>query len=59
MSEETKQAIELYERLLESQQKVIESLTNVIHHPFILVQDEKGKVTKEINLLEEFRKGLS
>ena len=57
MSEETKNVVELYERLLEEQQKVIEGLVRIIKNPCIIVTDEKGKVIKTINQLEYFREG--
>lgn len=57
MNEETKKVVELYERLLEEQQKVVEGLVRIIKNPCIVVTDEKGKVIKTINQLDYFREG--
>lgn len=55
---ETDKTIELYERLIEQQNIVIEKLTNIIKNPYIVITDEKGKITQTINQLEYFRRGL-
>ena len=57
MNEETKKVVELYERLLEEQQKVVEGLVRIIKNQCIVVTDEKGKVIKTINQLDYFREG--
>lgn len=55
---EQDKVIALYERLIEEQNKVIETLTNIIKNPYIVITDEKGKITQTINQLEHFRRGL-
>lgn len=55
---EQDKAIALYERLIEEQNKVIETLTNIIKNPYIVITDDKGKITQTINRLEHFRRGL-
>ncbi len=55
---EQNKTIALYERLIEEQNKVIVSLTNIIKNPYIIVTDDKGNITQTINQLEAFRRGL-
>lgn len=50
--------IEYYERIIENQNKVIETLTNIIKNPYIVITDDKGKITQTINQLEHFRRSL-
>lgn len=55
---EQDKTIEYYERIIEHQNKVIETLTNIIKEPYIVIADDKGKITQTINRLEYFRRGL-
>ncbi len=55
---EVDKTIEYYERIIEQQNKVIETLTNIIKNPYIVITDDNGKITQTINQLEHFRRGL-
>lgn len=55
---EQDKTIEYYERIINHQNKVIEVLTNLIKEPYIVIADDKGKITQTIDRLEYFRRGL-